>query len=348
LSQATPPAPPEGSPRVAAVLVSWNSLRLLDACLASLGRQTVGAIHVVVVDNASTDGSLQRLRDEAGLSLIENDSNRGFAAANNQGLAEVVDAEFVLLVNADVQLEPDYVERCLERFHDPEVGAVTGKLLRATPAATIDSTGHSVFGLGWAENRGEEFADAGFDLPHEVFGVCAAAAVYRRAALDSVAVDGKVFDEVYFAYIEDVDLDWRLRWQGWRAWYEPAAVAVHHRSASGARHSAKIMRHILKNRLLTVVKNYDHASLLRNLPGVALFTAVKAVDFAREDPRAALGLLDFATLLPYALRERRRLRAARKVPASSVSAWLRPFPWRARVARRALRRPGRRAGGPPG
>jgi GT2 family glycosyltransferase len=149
----------------------------------------------------------------------------------------------VLLLNADIELAPDYLERTIRNFEHPDIGSVTGKLLRAHPPDMIDSTGHAVFGLGWAENRGEMLVDSGYDEAGEVFGVCAAAAVYRRAALDSAVVESEYLDESYFSYIEDVDLDWRLRWMGWRAWYEPTAVAVHHR------HGSPVCQHELRHLL---------------------------------------------------------------------------------------------------
>jgi hypothetical protein len=95
------------------------------------------------------------------------------------------------------------------------------------------------------------------------------------------------------------------------------------------------MRHILKNRLLTVVKNYDTGTLIRNLPGVAMFTLVKTLDFARVHPTAALGLVDAVRLLPAALRKRRWMRARRRAEPAQMASWLLPFPWRGRLLRRA-------------
>jgi GT2 family glycosyltransferase len=322
--------------RVAAVIVSWNQLHLLPACLAALRGQSLGPTEVVVVDNGSIDGSVEWLRRQPDIELVTNPMNTGFAAANNQGIG-VTRAEVVLLLNVDVELAPDYLELCVRRFDESDIGSVTGKLLRGDPPHTIDSTGHAVYGLGWAENRGEMLPDSGYDQSGEVFGVCAAAAVYRRAALEMVVIDGQYLDESYFSYIEDVDLDWRLRWAGWRAWYEPQAIAIHHRSASGARRTSRIMRHILKNRILTVVKNYDGRSLVTNLPGLAMFTAIKTVDFARDHPSALLGLLDAARLMPTAVRRRRQIRKGRRVAPGMIRPWLLRFPWRDRVRRRLAR-----------
>jgi GT2 family glycosyltransferase len=325
-----------GEQGVCALIVSWNSLALIKPCVQSLRRQSLPVKQLVVVDNGSTDGSVEWLREQSDVELIESGTNRGFAAANNLGL-RACRRSTVLCLNPDVVLGPGYVELCLRQMANPDIGSVTGKLLRPSPPGIIDSTGHAVYRVGWAENRGEDLPDRGFDRAGEVFGICAAAALYRMSALRSVAIDDEVFDESYFSYIEDVDVDWRLRWLGWRAWYEPAAVAVHYRSASGARTSARIMRHILKNRILTVVKNYDGRTMLRTLPGVAAFTLIKTFDFSRAHPTAALGLVDAAWLIPQAVRKRRWLRARRAVPSAQVMGWLLPFPWRARVMRRALR-----------
>jgi GT2 family glycosyltransferase len=313
--------------------------------LAALRSQTSPVDEIVVVDNGSTDGTVDWLRLQADVTLIANATNRGFAAANNQGFTRSSGAH-VLLLNPDVELGREYIERCLQHFDRPEVGSVTGKLLRAAPEGIIDSTGHNVYRVGWAENRGEELPDRGYDGAEEVFGVCAAAAVYRRQALESAVVDGELLDESYFSYIEDVDLDWRLRWFGWQAWYEPTALARHHRSASGGRFSTPIMRHILKNRVLTVVKNYDARSLWLNLPGVTAFTLVKTVDFARTDPRAALGLVDAARLMRPALRRRRLVRAGRRASPAQVSRWLQPFPWLDRIRRRTRKPTGTVPGSP--
>jgi GT2 family glycosyltransferase len=320
-------------PSFSAVLVTWNSLGLVEAAVNSLRRQTVPPTQIILVDNASHDGTLAWAQRQADIVTVANTVNRGFAGANNQGIARA-GADLILLVNADVELAPDYIEQCQRPFTDPRVGSVTGKLLRADADRLLDSTGHDVFTVGWATNRGEELPDDGLEPPADVFGVCAAAGLYRRAALDATAVDGEVLDASYFAYIEDVDLDWRLRWNGWLARYQPAAEAVHHRHASGGPHSAPIMRHILKNRLLTVVKNYPAGWLLRHGPGIVAFTIVKTVDFGRRRPEAALWLVDFARLLPSGLRKRRAVRAMRRVPAAEVHGWLRPFPWVDAVRRR--------------
>jgi GT2 family glycosyltransferase len=321
------------SAEVTAVVVNWNSGTWTRTCLAHLEAQTVPVGRIILVDNGSTDGSVEWLRATPGIELIPLGENVGFAAANNVGIARCR-SEFVLLVNPDVELASDYVERLLPAFADQRVGSVTGKLLRPGPARLIDSTGHNVYGMGWAENRGEELPDRSDDCEEEIFGVCAAAAAYRLAALKETAINGEVFDESYFAYIEDVDLDWRLRWLGWKAWYVPSAVGIHHRSSTRGRYTAPIMRHILKNRFLTVMKNYNQRMLVRNLPGIVVFTIIKTIDFARVHPEAALGLVDMARMGRAARQRGRAARQAGMVSGDEMEGWLKPFPWISRVRRR--------------
>ncbi len=315
------------------MIVTWNSLGLVEAAVDSLRHQTTPPGQIIVVDNASEDGSLQWARTQADVEVVANSTNLGFAGANNQGIGRAT-GDLILLINPDVVLAQNYLECCVAAFADPRVGSVTGKLVRADNTGRLDSTGHEVFAVGWAANRGEELPDSGPELPADVFGVCAAAAVYRRTALDATAVDGEILDESYFAYIEDVDLDWRLRWNGWLARYEHRAHGVHSRHASGGPSSGRIMRHIIKNRLLTVVKNYPASWLWRHGAGIIVFTVVKGVDFGRRRPEAVLGLVDFVRLLPVGLRKRRAVGAMRQVDAAEIHKWLRPFPWIDAVKRR--------------
>jgi GT2 family glycosyltransferase len=324
---------------VTAAILNWNGGDLVVECLRSLLRQTHPIEDLIVVDNASTDGSVQRLKAEAPqLKVISNLRNLGFAVAANQAVAAAKGGWF-LLANLDVELEPDFVARLVAAGdRDPMIGSVAGKLLRprtGTGPAIVDSTGHILYRNGWAANRGEGLPDAGqWESPEEVFGVTGAAPLYRMKMLREIS-DGpaRPFDERFFAYIEDVDLDWRMRWLGWKAWYEPA-VAWHHRSATGARRSAFILRHIIKNRLLLVANNDLWPQGLLRLPGVAAFTVLTAVQFGLESASAPLGVIDFLGHVPGCARRRRFLRANRRVGPGQVARWMQRFPYWQKLMRR--------------
>jgi GT2 family glycosyltransferase len=265
--------------KVAAVVVTWNSAAWVTGCLRALRAQTHPADEVVVVDNASTDGSAARAAAE-GARVLPLAANVGFCTANNVGIAST-EAPLVLLLNPDTALAPDFLERLVPAFQDPGVGAACGKLFR-WDGRTLDSAGQA---LGWSRrpvDRGYGRPDTGrYDLREDVFSACAAAALYRRAALAAVAgAGGEVFDPRYFAFYEDLDLAWRLGRAGWRIAYRPEARGRHARGATAGapgvrrRFQALLHRppevrfHVVKNRWLTLLRNETATGFLTHLPWI--------------------------------------------------------------------------------
>jgi GT2 family glycosyltransferase len=336
--------------RTTACVISWNSGPQLAGALETLTAQTGVDLDVVVVDNASADGSAAVART-AGVEVVENATNTGFAAAANQGaaLAAARGSEALLICNFDVRLDPAYVARATAALAaDPFRASVQGKLLRTAPGPAgepiIDTTGHTAFRTRLFRNRGEGLPDDGrFDRPEEVFGVSGAVALYRLAALDDVAVEGQAFDEDLFAYWEEVDLDWRLALRGWRCWYEPTALGWHERGGAGPRRSAVVERLNFVNRFLVVAKNDDVGSLARSLPGFALTSALKAGELAVTVPSAFAAAIPELRGLSRALEKRRIVQAGARVdPASVTARWFEPFDygawvrtWWARMRREA-------------
>jgi GT2 family glycosyltransferase len=326
--------------RVTACVVSWNSGPQLAGALDSLLAQTGVDLDVVVVDNASGDGSAELARTYPHVRVVENPTNRGFAPAANQGaaIARAGGSDALLLANFDVRLQPGYVAAAAGALAaDARRGSVQGKLLRTAPGPggepIIDTTGHIAFRTRLFRNRGEGTPDDGrFDTAEPVFGVSGAVALYRLAALEDVAVDGEIFDEDLFAYWEDIDLDWRLNLRGWSCWYEPAALGWHERGGAGPRRSAVVERLNFVNRLHVIVKNDDTRSLLRALPGVGVTTVLKAGELALTVPGAFLASFPELRHLPASVRKRRRIHAAATVdPAAVVERWFEPFDYAAWV-----------------
>lgn len=256
---------------VTAVLVTWNSAPYLRRCLEGLRQQTHQPIELIVVDNASTDDSLDVVSRDA-TQVIRNETNRGFSAAVNQAL-RVARGELVLLLNPDCHLLPDYVERLAAVLRD-DVGSATGLLVRAQgfgiePTDEIDSAGIRMTRSGRHLDIGQGKRRAETLRTFEVFGVSGAAAMYRMDFLRDVAIDGEIFDEDFFAYREDADLAWRGQLFGWRAFCEPAAVAYHVRRVTPeARRAlpANVNMHSVKNRFLLRIKNEGAYLALRNAP----------------------------------------------------------------------------------
>jgi GT2 family glycosyltransferase len=285
---------------VSIVVISWNSAEYLQRCLDGVERQTHPTRELIVVDNASSDDSLNVVGPRSS-KTIRNETNRGFAAAANQGIG-AASGEFVMLLNPDCFLQPEYCEHVIAALEDAgdSFGAATGKLLRADGAGRIDSKGIRMTRSGrhFDIDQGEKDTEGQppSAVPHEVFGVSGAAPIYKRTFLDDCAIDGEVFDEDFFAYREDADLSWRARLFGWRALYVPDAVAYHVRRVTPeARRSlpAFINMHSVKNRFLLRLKNEGAYLALRNAPFELFRDAVTiaAVLTVEQSSLPALGWL---------------------------------------------------------
>ncbi len=326
---------------VAAAGINYNGGRTLDACLGSLFAQTLPPEDVLVVDNHSTDDSCDVLRRWLSkVRVLELPRNVGFAGAANVSIRQTR-SPYVLLLNPDIVLGPTYIQTLTDvaEAHS-DIGSLTGKLLRPSSSKgspVIDSAGHLLYRNRWAVNRGEGEPDLGqYDRPEEVFGVCAAAALYRRAMLDDVRVDGEVFAESFFFYLEDVDLDWRARLRGWRAYYVPSAVAYHERGYKGGyrRRDPAILRHSLKNRYLMMIRNDSLADLLADAWVIVPMELLRFLDFLLTAPASLVGYLDAVRLLRSTWRQRRAIRGRLRVPRRAIRQWLRRYPYRGEIAER--------------
>ena len=294
---------------VAVVVPNWNGRRWLAKCLESLAAQTRPAAEIVIVDNGSVDDSLAVARgSELPLRIIELERNTGFAFAANRGI-EAAGAEAVALVNTDVVLAPDWIERMAARLEThPSLGAVACKMVQMNGGGTLYDAGDFLRRDGVCEQRGRfERDDGRYDAPGEAFAACAGAAVYRRRAV----LDVGGFDERFFSYLEDVDLGLRLRLAGWRCAYEPA-VAEHAGGGSSWQLSPPAEHWIERNTLMLVGKAFP----LRWMHLVAYRQLGWAWHALREGRlRAHLGgALAALPMLGAIAKERRRLRRSATVP----------------------------------
>lgn len=187
------------------------------------------------VDNASSDDTLEKVRSfikevhDVQIQLVENKTNSGFASAHNQAI-RLTDTDFVLVLNPDVFLEPNYIICLIQVMEQKlELGSITGKLVLQNNPGIIDSTGLVVNRIWRAFDRGAgESVNLWMDSA-EVFGVSGAAAMYSRKMIDDISTKGEFFDEDFFAYKEDVDVAWRAGLLGWKAFYCADAVGLHKR-----------------------------------------------------------------------------------------------------------------------
>jgi GT2 family glycosyltransferase len=245
---------------ISIVVVNWNRKILLRACLFSLARQTVPA-ETIVVDNGSTDGSADMAEREFGARVVRNAENRGFCAANNQGIA-IARGRYIALLNNDAEAEPNW----LESLHGacsrhPDVGMAASKILVWENPERIDKVGHLIFPDGQNRGRGSGALDRGqFDREEEVLWPDGCAAMYRKEMLD--AIGG--FDEDLFAYGDDAELGLRARIAGWKCLYAPTAVVRHHRGSTMGKGSARRLALIERNRVLLAAKLFPWSLLWRN------------------------------------------------------------------------------------
>ncbi len=241
--------------------MNWNRKELLRACLKSLERQRDVEFETIVVDNGSVDGSADLAEREFSARVIRNPDNRGFCAANNQGIA-AARGEFIAVLNNDAEAEPGWLAALYHACGAaPEVGMAASKVLVWEDPTRIDKAGHLIFPDGQNRGRGAGTLDRGqFDREEEALWPDGCAAMYRRKMLDEIGG----FDEDFFAYGDDAELGLRARIAGWRCIYTPQAVVKHHRSATMGKASADRLVLIERNRVLLALKLFPWSLLWLN------------------------------------------------------------------------------------
>jgi GT2 family glycosyltransferase len=318
--------------QVCVAIVTYNSERYIRRCLEGVLEQEGLATEIVVVDNASSDGTraiLRRFKNR--IRTIYNDRNLGFAEAQNQAI-RASSADWVLTLNPDVLLLPHFIRSLWDAGQaDPSAGTVCGKLLsigegfRPLDEQILDSTGMFFtpamrhFDRGWHEPDNSDF-----DRMVYVFGASAAAALYRREMIEDVSVDGSFFDPDFFCYREDADVAWRAILQGWRCIYVPAAASYHVRSVvPGSRRSIPraINMHSVKNRFLMRIKNTSGGLYRRFWLPITLRDLLVIGGALVSEPASLPAFWHLAKCLPKALRERRIIMRRRRIDDATLAAW---------------------------
>jgi GT2 family glycosyltransferase len=242
------------------IIPNWNGAHHLPTCLDSLRRQSYPDFEVIVVDNGSSDGSLELLgRDYPEVKVVALPENRGFAGGVNAGIREA-QGEIIAVFNNDAEADPRWLEKLAGALaRHPEAGMATPKVLLFDRREVINTAGDFYGVDGVPGNRGVWQRDEGqFDREEYVFGAAGVAAAYRRAMLDEVGL----FDEDFFAFCEDVDLAWRAQLAGWKCVYVPQAVVYHKLSATGG---GKIASYYCgRNFIYVMTKNYPTTLLKKH------------------------------------------------------------------------------------
>lgn len=314
-----------GHQLVSIVVPNWNGIAHLPTCLDALRRQTYPHIEVLVVDNASTDGSLEAVRrDYREVHLIALPENRGFTGACNAGM-EATRGEIVILLNNDTEVTPQWAAEVIAAFNrHPEAGAIASKILLFDRRDVLHTAGDYYRVDGIPGNRGVWQHD-GEPYNHEtpVFSACGGAAAYRREMLDQIGL----LDDDFFFSCEDVDLGWRAQLAGWECVYAPGAVVYHHLAATGGDVTASYYNG--RNYLWLIAKNYPGPLLRKYCPRIVVAQARLAWQALRawrgQAARARLrGMLAGLLTLPRALRKRKHIQTTRVAPLSYIESILSP------------------------
>lgn len=286
------PAPTH--PRVAILVVSWNARPLLERCLPSVVATKYRNHEVILVDNGSTDDSVEWVSEHLpSVRILSLDENLGFCGGNNRGI-QATEGDFVVLLNNDVEVEPDWLTHLVTRItKDDRIAAVQPKLLQFDDRGRFEyagAAGGHLDRLGYPFARGRVFfeleEDQGqYDEPADLFWATGAAILLRRAALDRVGL----LDESFEFHMEEIDLCWRLRSAGYRVVTEPSARAYHIGGGSLAQTSPRKTRYNFRNSLLMLYKNLPPSRWRRVFPQRILLDGLAAFRFLARGEFAHAG-----------------------------------------------------------
>lgn len=314
-------------PKIGIIIVNWNGKKFLNDCFYSLINQSYENFQIYFVDNGSIDGSVEYIEKYyPQTKIIKLTKNTGFAYPNNLAFCELQknpDIKYILTLNNDTKVDSFFLQTLVEIAEkDEKIGAVNPKVKFFYEKNLLDNTGIVIARDGGGMNRGFKEVDNGqYDQEEEVFGPCAGAALYRRSAIEKCGF----FDDSFFAYYEDLDLAWRLRYFGYRTIYTPKTIVEHIHSATGISHSPFKAFHVQRNRLLVIIKNFPWPLLFYSLLYLTVkryFHLLNSAIFKKQGPSYKLkqktgffplikitlrAWASFIALIPSSLRKRRKI-----------------------------------------
>ena len=263
--------------KVTVIIPNYNGLKFMEPCMAALKRQTSQEFEVLVVDNGSTDGSAEWLKEHQipGIFLKE---NTGFSGAVNAGI-RASRTPYVILLNNDTEAEPDYIEELVKAIEQsPRIFSVSPRMIQMHRRDRMDDGGDMYSIMGWAYQRGVGQEIERYERPCHIFSACAGAAIYRREIFQEIGY----FDEMHFAYLEDIDVGYRAKIAGYYNRYCPSAVVYHVGSGtSGSKYNSFKVKLAARNNIYLNYKNMPLLQLLFNLPFLLAGTGIKYLFFKK-------------------------------------------------------------------
>jgi GT2 family glycosyltransferase len=262
------------------VIPNYNGKHFLKPCLDSLKRQTEKAFEILIVDNASSDGSvscIQQNYPEAKLLIL--DKNYGFSGAVNAGI-KASKTPYVILLNNDTEVDENYITEMIKSIEKSDkIFSVSSKMIQYYDREKLDDAGDLYCLLGWAFQRGVGQNVSAYTEPASVFTACAGAAIYRRKVFDEIGY----FDESHFAYLEDIDVGYRAKIYGYRNEYCPTAKVYHVGSGtSGSKYNSFKVRLAARNNIYLNYKNMPVFQLILNFPFLLAGCLIKQLFFIKR------------------------------------------------------------------
>ena len=263
---------------VTVIIPNYNGMKFLEPCFEALKAQTYRNFKILVVDNGSSDGSKEWLKAQ-GVDTIFLEENTGFSGAVNIGI-KAADTPYVILLNNDTKADEYYVAEMVKAIErSPKIFSVSSRMIQMYHPDLMDDAGDMYCILGWAYQRGVGRSSELYQKSCRVFSACAGAAIYRRAVFDEIGL----FDELHFAYLEDIDVGWRAKLYGYDNVYCPDAAVYHVGSGtSGSRYNSFKVRLAARNCIYLNYKNMPGWQILLNAPFLLAGIFVKYLFFVKN------------------------------------------------------------------
>lgn len=265
---------------VTVVIPNYNGKHFLKVCLDSVKNQVGAEFVTMVIDNGSTDGSVEYIEQEyPWVQLVKQDKNYGFCGAVNTGI-RMAKTAYVLLLNNDTEADKDFVSELYRMISaDKKIFSVSSKMLNFQHRDIMDDAGDMYSVIGWQFQRGVGREESLYGKAVPVFSACAGAAIYRKAVFEEIGY----FDENHFAYLEDMDIGYRARIYGYKNYFCPTAKVYHVGSGtSGSKYNDFKVRHSARNSVYLNYKNMPLLQLIVNFPALLLGWLVKWLFFAKK------------------------------------------------------------------
>ena len=310
-------------PETAIIIPNLNGMEHLETCLRSLEHQTERDFQTFLVDNGSTDGSVEFVRTAfPAVTVIPFDTNRGFATAVNEGIGRST-SRYVGLINSDIELDPGWLRAMILGMENrPDVGAVACKMLNFFARDVIDAAGDVLTRSASASARGHGVKDYGqYDAEEFVFGPCAGAALYRRGMFEEIGL----FDDDFFAFYEDVDMDFRMQMCGWKTAYVPRAICYHKRGATMERMYPLAVKLHVRNHIFYLVKNLPGEIFFRRLPLILGSRLRNWFLYSRSGYLGEVlrGVLEAVLAIPVMWARRKKIQRKRRVSIGYIESFMR-------------------------